>query len=446
MTQSDASTQNIRLLYDRNGIEVRVPGSADILRAQGAPTLSDPEGAIRDALRQPIESAPLAELARVKQPKTVVITISDITRPVPNEPILRAILAELAEAGVTPEQVTVLVATGMHRPSTDAERVIMLGEELAGRLKVVDHVASDAASLVTVSEEPPVSINRLYAEADLKIVTGLIEPHFMAGYSGGRKGICPGLVDLASISRFHGFQTMSDRRSTEGNLEGNPCHEEALRVSRLVGCDFLVNCAIDEERRLSGIYVGDIEAAHAFGCKEVESFNSTEIDKPYDLVITNGGGYPLDESFYQTIKGIVTALPALHGESTLLIASKCVEAGSDTFTQLLHRYDQNWQGFLRDIEATDEIIKDQWSYQMQTRVLDRVGQEHLLLASDGMPLEEQARLSVSTLPSEAGDVQQRVQVFIDEYVAEHPDASIAVIPEGPYTMLRLSESVELVSA
>ncbi|QDU70638.1 nickel-dependent lactate racemase [Mucisphaera calidilacus] len=432
---SSLEPHDVTFRYDRGHITLRLPPNADILTAPGAPPLPDPQQALRDALQNPIGSQPLADVARDRNPRNVVITISDITRPVPNEPIIRAILDELASADVTPDRVTILVATGMHRPSTPEERVIMLGEELANTLRIVDHVADDASSLTRVSDDPPVSVNSLYLEADLKIVTGLIEPHFMAGYSGGRKGICPGIVDLATISRFHGYATMSNRNSAEGILDGNPCHAEGLRVARIAGCDFLVNCAIDDERRLVALYAGDIEEAHDVGCAEVGRFNSATIDEPYDLVVTCAGGYPLDESFYQTVKGMVTALPALREKSTLVIASRCAEVGSATYHELMLEYEDNWEGFLRDIAGRDTIIKDQWEFQMQTRVLERVGKQGLMLASDGMAETDLSRLCVTPLAG-AGDVADRVQAFIDQYVADHPDARVAAIPEGPYTMIR----------
>ncbi|WP_428389598.1 nickel-dependent lactate racemase [Mucisphaera sp.] len=432
------SGKEVALRYDRGRVSVHVPEHAEVLEAAGASAVADAEGAVLTALRSPIGCDALVSIARQKKPERVVVTISDITRPVPNEPILKGILAELAAAGVTEDRVTVLVATGMHRPSTEEERVIMLGADLASRLSVVDHVSSDPEQLVRISEDPPVGINKLYLEADLKIVTGLIEPHFMAGYSGGRKGICPGLVDLATISRFHGFQTMADPRSAEGVMDGNPCHDEALRVARIVGCDFLVNCAIDESRKLAGVYAGDLEAAHEVGCEQVAGWNSVEVTQAYDLVISNGGGYPLDESFYQTIKGIVMALPALHEGSRLVVASKCTEVGSAPFAELVHRYDGDWRGFLAAIEATDEIIKDQWSFHMQTRVLALIGQERLMLASDGLPVSEQQRWSVTPVSGE-GSVADRLQAEIDRFVSDRPDGRIGVIPEGPYTMLRAAE-------
>ncbi|MEM1099069.1 MAG: nickel-dependent lactate racemase [Planctomycetota bacterium] len=424
-----------QLLYGKGTITLDLPDNAVLLETPAVPALPDARQSTLDALRNPIGSVSLREMARAKKPENVVITISDITRPVPNEVLVTAILEELGEAGVSDDQCTVLIATGMHRSSTMEERKIMLGDALLERIRVVDHEADDLSSVVKVSENPPVGVNRLYVEADLKIVTGLIEPHFMAGFSGGRKGICPGLVDLDAVQRFHGYGVMADPNSVEGRLEGNPCHEEAMRVAQLVGCDFLVNCAITHDRRPAGIYAGEMVEAHLAGCAQVAEWNSAAIEEPADLVVTNAGGFPLDTSFYQTVKGMVTALPAIADGGELVIATAMHEVGSGEYTELMHRYEGDWRRFLADIEAAEGTSKDQWEFQMQTRVLDRVGVEGLHVVGDGMPKENQARLCISPV-SGPGKVQARLQRFVDDYVDLNPGSRIAVIPQGPYTMIR----------
>lgn len=305
------ATKTVPLRLGREYVGLRVPENVAVLRPPPAESIHNAAVAVRDALRKPIESAPLANLIEQAKPRSIVITISDITRPVPNEPVVSVILATLNAAGIRDEQVTILIATGMHRPSTEAERVLMLGEDLLRRCHVLDHRADEATTLRRVADNPPVSINRTFLDTDFRIVTGLIEPHFMAGFSGGRKGICPGLADLATVERFHGYQVMGDPRADNGVLDGNPCHEEALRVARIVGCDFLVNVSITHERELAGVYCGDLEKAHLVGCEATRKLTTVELDDAYDLVITCGGGYPLDATYYQTVKGMVAALSTL---------------------------------------------------------------------------------------------------------------------------------------
>ncbi len=423
------------LLYGETGLVVTAPDDADVLQNQDVPPVHDAPAAVREALEAPIGSPPLRERIARKSPRRVAITISDITRPVPNREFLPAMLDVLGAAGVADEQIVIIIGTGMHRPSTPEERVRLVGEEILDRIEVIDHRADAPETLVRVCDDPPVSVCRRFAEADVRIVTGYIEAHFMAGFSGGRKGVCPALVDLETVQRFHGYRTLADPGADTGVLEGNPCHEIALNVARTVGVDFLFNVAITRDRRIAGIYCGDLERAHLAGCRDVAEWTTTRIDAPYDLVVTNGGGSPLDQTFYQTVKGMCTALPALHEGSTLLQVSHCGEQlGSPAYTDLLLHWEDNWQGFLRDVAARRDTQLDQWEFQMQCKVLSRIGPERLWFVSDGIPAEVQRRLALRPLLGE-GDARQRVQRAVDDYVARNPEARIAVIPEGPYTMV-----------
>jgi len=433
------ATKTVRLLYGKDGMTVRVPASAAILAGKNVESIDQPQRAVKAALDRPTGSRPLGELVSARRPQTVAITISDITRPVPNRVFLPPLLEALNRAGVDDARIVIIVGTGMHRASTDQERRILVGERILGRVEVIDHVAADPETLVKVADDPPVSVNRRFAEADFRIVTGYIEPHFMAGFSGGRKGVCPALVDLATVQRFHGYETLADPRADNGVLEGNPCHEIALRVARTVGVDFLFNVAITRNRRVAGIYCGELEAAHLAGCRDVAEWTSADVGPDgvrFDLVITNGGGYPLDATFYQTVKGMCTALPALGPQSSLLIVSECSEQlGSQAFTELMLGYDNDWRRFLADIAASGETRLDQWEFQMQARVLGRIGMENLRFVSDGIDAETQTHIAVAPVLGN-GDAQARAQRAIDEFLARRPDARVAVIPDGPYTLLR----------
>lgn len=432
-----SSTKTIRMLYGKTGMELRVPANTDVLEGQHVPAVHDARATVDAALARPIGSPPLAELVRGKRPRSVAVTISDITRPVPNRDFLPSLLATLNSCGVNDSQIVIIIGTGMHRPSTPTEIEIMLGSEIPKRIEVIDHTAGKPETLVRVSEDPPVSVCRRFAQADFRIVTGYIEPHFMAGFSGGRKGVCPALVDLATVQRFHGYHTLSDPLAENGNLKGNPCHRIALKVARTVGVDFLLNVAITRDRKIAGVYAGDLQLAHEAGCSQVREWSSARITAPYDLVVTNGGGFPLDTTFYQTVKGMCTSLPALGEDSTLLIVSGCAEQlGSKCYTELMLRYDNDWRRFLADIAARpDRTDLDQWQLQMQSRVLARIGREKLWLATDGVPAEMQQHLALTPVPGE-GDAAARAQRAIDRFVAARPDARIAAIPDGPYVMLR----------
>ena len=428
-------TRNITLLYGRSGMALAVPEDAVVLEGPATRPLPDPEGAVRAALADPIGAPPLAELVQQRRPATVAITISDITRPVPNELIVTALLEVLNAAGVSDDRVRVIIGTGMHRPSTPEERAELLGARLLSRCTVIDHRADEPDGLVRVSSDPPVSISRRFVEADFRIVTGLIEPHFMAGYSGGRKGVCPALADAPTIFRFHRHAILADPRSATGVLDGNPCHAESLRVARLVGVDFLANVAIDRERRLAGVYCGDMEAAHLAGAGQVGQWTRALVDGPFDLVLSNGGGYPLDQTFYQTVKGMVAPLAALDERSTLLVTGHCGEGiGSPPYTETMRRWGRDWRGFLDHIKSTPEVVKDQWQYQMHARTLQRIGAQRLWLATDALDADLLATLAVRPVPGD-GDARRRAQCFIDTFLSDNPGARVAVLPEGPYTMV-----------
>ena len=435
--------KTVHLLYGKKGMDLIVPDSAQVLTGQDIPPAADAEKEVlRALLAAPIESPPLPWIVKEKKPRTVAITISDITRTVPNRVILPPLLQILNQNEIADSQIVIIIGTGMHRESTSEERELLVGREILDRIEVIDHQPRDRSALVKVSDRPPVYLNKRFAEADLRIVTGYIEAHFMAGFSGGRKGVCPALVDLETVQRFHGFETLADPRADTGILEGNPCHEIALKIARGVGVDFLLNVAITRDRQIAGIYAGDLQAAHAAGCRQVADWTTAEIGGAFDLVITCGGGFPLDATFYQTVKGMVTAMPALGETSTLLQVSDCAEQlGSAVYTELMLGYDNLWRRFLADIEADEDHTKlDQWEYQMQARVLDRIGLDRLWFASDGIPQEMQRHISVTPLLGD-GDARSRAQAAIDRYVAAHPahpKARIAVIPEGPYTMLRVT--------
>lgn len=413
-----------------------MPDSADVLVGQHVEPIARPYAEVLKALTLPIGTVPLAELIDARRPRTVAITISDITRPVPNRVFLPPLLDYLNAAGIPDSRVVIIIGTGMHRPSTPQEREALVGPDLLRRIEVIDHAPHDPQALVRISADPPVSINRRFAEADFRIVTGYIEPHFMAGFSGGRKGVCPALVDLATIQRFHGYATLADPRADSGVLLGNPCHRIALQVAQCVGVNFLLNVAITRDRQIAGIYAGHLEAAHEVGCRAVAEWTSAEVGEPYDLVVTSGGGYSLDSTFYQTVKGMCGALPALGKESTLLIASECSEQlGSQAYTDMMQAYANDWRRFLADIAASDQTRLDQWEFQMQARVLERIGIERLLVVSDGIPLRLQQCMAATPVTGD-GTAQQRTQRAIDEFLAAHPGARVAVIADGPYTMLR----------
>jgi nickel-dependent lactate racemase len=429
--------KTVKMLFGKEGMEIKVPENTEMLEGNDIPKLEDPEEKILAALSNPIGSPSLKDLLLKKKPKTVAISVSDITRPVPNKQFLPQMLSIINECGIPDEKILIVVGTGMHRPSTDEEMDIILGQDILNRVEVVDHTANKAETLIKISDAPPVGVCKRFYEADSHIITGLIEPHFMAGFSGGRKGVCPALVDLETLQRFHGYETLSKKEASSGILKNNPCHEIALNVAKKVGVDFLFNVAITHERELAGIYCGDLEKAHWAGCKQVSDWVSAEFKGKFDLVVTCAGGYPLDQNFYQTVKGMCGAIPALHEKSKLLTISNCANSlGSGEYTDLKLKWGKDWKGFLESIEKNKSKTElDQWELQMECKLLSVIGVENSIVATDGIPSDVQEKISMIPAPGD-GCARERAQAAIDSFFSENPEARIAVIPQGPYTMLK----------
>ncbi|NQT86289.1 nickel-dependent lactate racemase [bacterium] len=416
--------------YGRGRLALTLPETAEVLRPAPAMPLPEPERAVTHALRRPIGCRPLHALAAGRRHACIVV--SDVTRPVPYRALLPPLLAELE--GRVPE-ITLLVATGTHRPTTRDEKIEMLGADVVARLPVLDHDSRDPAQLQALpgrtTSGAEVHVNRHYLAADLRILTGLVEPHFMAGYSGGRKAVFPGLTDLRAIQRFHGPGFLEHPRAASGILDGNPCHREADDAARLAGVDFILNVTIDPARRILDVFAGELNAAFRAAAEQAGAHSRAVATRPADIVVTSAGGYPLDATFYQTVKGMVGALPVVRTGGTILIASACSEGiGSSEYAELMFRYAGRHDDFLRDIQARDAVEQDQWEFEMQCKALAHVGAEGLILCTDGIPRDTVRRLSVTPAPGPLQDT-------LDALLTARPDARVAVIPEGPYTLATL---------
>ncbi len=427
-------------------MDFSVPDGARVIQCPVVEPLADPLERIKEALERPIGSQPLGELARKLGPGAkVVVVISDITRPVPNQMLLEPLLGKLEACGVQRAQFTILIAAGMHRPSTAKEKIELVGEQLARCYRIVDHRADKAQSLVALDVWTPhgrqVWINRQYYQADFKIVTGFIEPHMMAGYSGGRKAICPGLVNLDTIQQFHGPELLENPKTRAGVLDGNPCHQEALAVARAAGVDFLLNVIVNPDKQILAVVAGHLERAHAQGVGWLEEHCTISDVGLYDIVVTCGGGYPLDATFYQAVKCMIFAEPLIKPAGTMVIASSCSEGiGSEDYQRILFQYSHSWKDFMRDILSREQVRRDQWELQLQCGVLNKIGKPNLLFVTDGIEAETLAKCNVTPatrrLPEPAREPAALMQGVLDGLAGRYPDASWAVIPDGPYILVK----------
>ena len=438
--EREVNGMRLKIPYGRSTLSAEVSGDVEVVTSRPVAPLNDPAGAVRAGLERPIEAEPLSSIVRRRKARSACILVSDATRRVPGELILEPLLDRLQTAGIHPDRITILIATGLHRPTTREEKRRILGPVIPTRFRVVDHDARDEKALVKLPGKSPagatVYLNRAYMEADLKLATGLIEPHFMLGYTGGRKAVCPGIADLRTVQRLHGPKLLSHPEARAGVLDGNPCHEEALGIARMAGVDLIVNVTLDQHGRVVGVYVGDLDAAHRLGVRELEMRLRLEVLTPADVVVTSAGGFPLDGTFYQAVKGFVAALEVVKPGGVVVCCAACSEGvGSDEYRDLMLRYRGDFRRFLRDLSRRRSVTRDQWQYQMHARVLERVGVEGLFCVTDGVEAGTLGDLSVSP---PLGEGREMLQETLDAVLERFTDPHVVAIPEGPYVIVGLA--------
>ncbi len=416
----------IRLDYGRTGLTVELPNDIDlsVLDPRPVAPLGEPAAAVAAALAQPISAPPLATLARGR--RDAVVVISDKTRPIPYGVVLPPLLAALEAGGIARERIEILVATGLHRANTAEELAAMTSPAIVAGTRIRNHVARDAAQHVHLGRTTrgtEMWIDRGYVEAELKIVTGLIEPHLMAGYSGGRKAVAPGCAGVDTMRSLHGA-AMLEAAIGPGLLDGNPFHAELVGIARHVGVDFMCDVTIDRQRRLTGVYAGDLEAAHAAGVRTVEAHVAVQVDRPADIVITSAAGFPLDDTYYQSIKGLVAALNVVRRGGTIILAAAITEGvGSSEFTRLLDETPTP-EAFMARITSPGFFTIDQWMLQHLCQVRRKA---EVIVVSHGLTATAHGNLLAATAPT----VEDALARCRHRYGAR---PHVAVLPEGPYVL------------
>jgi lactate racemase len=413
---------NIAIPCGHEEVHLALPSGAEILEPRPMPVLDDPEKSVVAALRHPVEGPPLADLARGR--KTACVVISDITRPVPNRAILPPLLKTLESAGIDRTKTTILIATGTHRPNVGQELVDLVGEQIAANYRIVNHDCRNADSYRRIGEldGAPIEINTTYLDADLKILTGLIEPHPYAGYSGGAKSILPGLSSLETMKFMHSFQMIAHPRAASSVLEGNPFYGATMEVARLTGVDFIVNAVISKEKEPAGFFAGGLRGAHLAGCNMVSESSVIRIKTPADLVITSGGGAPMDATFYQSGKGVLGAKAICRQGGTVILVCGCAQGvGSETYAEMVGVCGC-LEEFRRRHADPENFVMDQWAAQSYLQALDRIG--HVLVYSPGLTAEQLIHFGVRKI--------HHLQEEVDRLILEHP--RVAAMPHGPYVV------------
>ncbi len=427
MHYTERDRMKIHLAFGREGMDIEVPDRnlLKVLKMQPSVPLPDPVAELEKQLKAPIGGHPLATLA--KEAESACVVISDITRPVPNKVLLPPILETLEESGILKGNITILVATGLHRPSTRDELIAMVGNDILDNYRVTDHHAREMKEqeyLGLTSRNTPIYIDREYCASELKITTGFIEPHLMAGFSGGRKLVAPGCAGELTIKALHSPLFLENPACCEGSIDNNVLHHELIEIARKAGHDFIVNVSLDVNGAITGMFVGEPEMAHAEGVAFVRKSVKAMAPSQADIVITTSAGYPLDLTYYQAVKGITAALPVVKKEGMLIIAAKCEEGlGSPEFTSMATNY-KTAASFVDSITANPVVI-DQWQLEecaKAARVAD------VVLVSPNIAEKFGDKLFIRT----ASTVQEALAQGLAKY---GPDATVVVIPKGPYILV-----------
>ena len=419
----------IKLAYGRNGLVVDFPKSTQVLQSRFVPGLPDEAAAIRAALRAPIQSAPLAQ--KVRPSDRVVIVHTDITRATPNDRILPILLAELEFAGVSRQDITLLNALGTHRRQTEAELREMLGAAIVSRYRCLQHDANDSSNLVSLGQTSrghPVRINREFLEADVRILTGFIEPHFFAGFSGGPKGVLPSIAGAESVASNHGYDMVNHPRATWGVTDGNPIWEEMREVALRANPTFLLNVTLNAARQITGVFAGDLLAAHAEGCAFVKQHAMVPVAAPFDIVVTTNSGYPLDQSLYQSIKGVSAANQIVRTGGAILIAAACEDGlpNHGRYAALLAEAGSP-QAVLEMVAQPGFNQPDQWQVQTQANIQLRAD---IYVRSDGLT-DDEIRRALLRPCQDIPKTISKIQATLGR------PATICVMPEGPQTIAYL---------
>lgn len=413
----------LKLAYGRLGLEVDVPDGALVVEPADPPALPDELLSFRSAVRDPIHAPALREL--VASTDRVVIVTSDVTRATPNERLIPWLLDEMGH--VPPAQITVIVGTGSHRTTTQEELVQMFGAETLARVRVIDHDAHDpqqVAHIGTTSRGARAFLNKEYLAADKRIVVGFIEPHLYAGFSGGAKGVMPGVAGIETVTFFHNAQMVRDPGSTWLNLEANPIAEMAREVTAMAPPDFLVNVTLDRHKRVTAFFCGDYLAAHAIGCAFCHTTAARAVPTRFDVVLTTNGGYPLDQNLYQCGKGLTAAAQIAKNGGTIVMCAELSDGLPEhgNFKDIL-RSRSSPRELLDMIEAPGYSLYDQWSAQSQALVQLNAAVE--LYSS--LPDETVRGALLRPIHDPSAAVRAALK-------RAGRGAILAVLPEGPYVV------------
>lgn len=415
----------VRLDYGVDGLEVDLPDErVTVIEPVYRAPIADPHAALITALRAPLGRPPLRELVRRGQ--TIAISVCDITRAQPRQEMLAALFAEIPD--IPADDITILIATGTHRINTPAELEQMLGAEIARRYRVINHDSRNGASLVSVGKTRtgvPVYLNRAWMNADIKITTGFVEPHFFAGFSGGPKMVAPGLAGLETVLILHDARRIAHPNATWGVTEGNPIHDDVREIAAMTGVDFAVDVTLNCDQKITGVFAGDLFTEHRAACETAKRDAMRAVESPFDVVLTTNSGFPLDQNLYQAVKGMSAAAKVVKQGGMIVCAAECRDGlpSHGSYGEVLASRPSPAK-LLEMIQAPGYSRPDQWQVQIQAQIQLKAA---VMVKASGLTHDAVRAAHFQPVDDVAAAVR-------DAMMAAGPTATLCVLPHGPQTI------------
>jgi len=425
----------VKIDYGKEGLEISINPSwnVTVYHPKSQKALENPVKEIRMSIKNPIEGKPLQKIIENKKNvKKVCVVVSDATRPVPSHIILEGLIGELNDYGIHDNQILILIATGLHRPSRADEIERIIGKNLINRVEVNNHVATDTDSLQyfgTTEENIPIYVSKHYCASDVKITTGYVEPHFFFGFSGGRKSIIPGIAGKETIQANHSANNISSPYSRFGMYKENVLHKNSMEICQIVGVDFAVNVCINENHEIVQVAAGDFEKVHETLVDYQKKHLFNEIQEPYDIVICGNGGYPLDLNLYQAVKSMALGELAVKRDGTIISVNECIDGiGEEKFKELLFS-GKSPKEVYRLILNGEILVPDQWEIQILARVLMKAE----ILVVSRLKEHELGNIGLKCVKT----VEDAINLSIDKHGS---NAKILILPNGPQILPFLKKS------
>jgi nickel-dependent lactate racemase len=416
----------VTLAYGRTGLPVEVPDGAAVITPVQHPAAADVPAELRRALREPVSGAPLRE--RVRPGQTVAISACDGTRAQPRHLMIPAVLEDL-DGIVDLDDVVVLVATGTHRANTDAELRAMFGDEVVDSVRIVNHDSRAGDThrwMGTFGDGVPVWLNEQWVDADVRITTGFVEPHFFAGFSGGPKMVAPGLAALDTVLVLHDAKRIGDPRATWGVTEGNPVHDDVRAIAAAAGgVTYSFDVVLNTRQEVIEAFGGDVLEMHARAIERARAVAMAPVEAPFDVVLTSGAGFPLDQNLYQSVKGMSAAAQVARPDGLIVCAAECADGFPDhgSYREVLTSAESP-EALLELISAREQTVPDQWQVQIQARIQSA---HRVVMHTSHLTDAQLAEVHLSQTDDIADTVAEAVG-------AAGPDARVCVLPEGPQTI------------